>query len=357
MVPMRDNQRHRQSESASKLRLGGIKFSDVQVQVSIPSSSGYPELASVLTSLTKNRVNLTQLFLENDTGSANFCLDEKDYQKARNLIDGALEPYGPVAQQVTSPIGTLTLFPHGSNINVLLCVLQVFSEHDLPIHGMTSSLSALCINTDYDLLDRAADLLLKVFDLPEDHSPFRYQPSALDSALHHHQPGRKVETVASYWEPVIRIYGSNLKTGLAMFNIYFAKKQLAQIGSLLSEVKGLDSFEMMTLSQSGSDDFCLVLLFKPTGGQQEELSIRNGMEVPGVVFSERSAVEVLYFHGPHFQDRYGVMDTAVKALKNNETEIHAANCSGTSVYLVTGDTIGGRALDALAEVFVVPKTY
>jgi aspartokinase len=240
---------------------------------------------------------------------------------------------------------------------VLLCVLQVFSEHDLPIHGMTSSLSALCINTDYDLLDRAADLLLKVFDLPEDHSPFRYQPSTLDSALHQHQPGRKVETVASYWEPVIRIYGSNLKTGLAMFNIYFAKKQLAQIGSLLSEVKGLDSFEMMTLSQSGSDDFCLVLLIKPTGGQQEELSIRNCMEVPGVVFSERSAVEVLYFHGPHFQDRYGVMDTAVKALKKNETEIHAANCSGTSVYLVTGDTIGGRALDALAEVFVVPKTY
>lgn len=143
-----------------------------------------------------------------------------------------------------------------------------------------------------------------------------------------------------------------------MLNICFAKKQLAQICSLLSEVKGLDSFEMMTLSQSGSDDFCLVLLIEPAGGQQAESSIRDCMEVlPDVIFSERSAVEVLYFHGPHFQDRYGVMDTAVKALKKNETEIHAANCSGTSVYLVTGDTIGGRALDALAEVFVVPKTY
>ena len=45
-------------------------------------------------------------------------------------------------------------------------------------------------------------------------------------------------------------------------------------------------------------------------------------------------VELIYLHGPHFQDRYGIAEAALSPLQKADIPILAAGCSGTSVYIV-----------------------
>ena len=167
--------------------------------------------------------------------------------------------------------------------------------------------------------------------------------------------GRRVETIAKYWEPIIKIYGSNLDTGLQALSILFSVDQLLPVVSILSAANGLDSFKMMGLSSPEKGSYRFLLLFTPTGDGLLDATTQHKLsELPKVEVSEQSGLEVLYFHGPHFQDRYGVANAVVTALKKASVEFVCLNCSGTSIYLVTHENIGSQALKALEKVFVVP---
>lgn len=350
---MTDNQPHSLSKSVQKQRLGGIKFSEAQVRMVLSPVAGCADLTQILRSFAKHRINLHQLAFSREVpGGVELYLAQLDYQRNKSLIDSALEPFCTTLA-VCAPVGTLTLFPHASRMDVLLKVIAIAGSSDLCIYSMCSSLSALCISTDVERLDRVAEVLLEDFSLPEGHSPFRYAPSELDRKVTGGQ-GRVVETIARYWEPVIKIYGSSLKTGLAGMSISFTGEQLGQVMVILTK-SGVQRFEMMGLTRSESGRFHLLLIVDPDycrdavesvlaviGNEREiECSVQHGMEL-------------LFFHGPHFQDRYGVIHAAVSALAKASIDITCAACSGTGVHLVAQEGIGVRMLEELGEVFVVP---
>lgn len=351
---MMDDQQSLGPGSVLRMRLGGIKFSELQTRVSFALPPGNFDFSPILETLSRNRINITQLFLTDSVaGRCDFCLDERDYVASKHLLDQNFEQLELLPVASTS-VGRLTLFPHGSDPRIVFAALKCIAGSNLPVCGAYSSLSALSLTTEYQWMDRMAESLLEVFELPAGHSPFRYQPSDLDVRLAGGQ-GRKVETIAKYWEPIIKIYGSNLKTGLQALCITFSVDQLLPVVSILSDAKGLDSFEMMGLSSPDTGTYRLLILFTPTAGEllddntQKQLS-----ELPKVRVYEQSALEVLYFHGPHFQDRYGVANAVVGALKKASVEFVGLNCSGTSIYLVMHKNIGSQAQKALEKVFVVP---
>ena len=349
-----DDQRSFDPKPLQRMRLGGIKFSERQTRVSLSLNSGDVDFSPILEALARSRINITQLFLEAPVaGWSDFCLDEHDYIASKYLLDQTFEQFDlpPVA---STSVGRLTLFPHGSDPKVVFGALKSIAASNLPLYGAYSSLSAMSITTEYQSMDRMAESLLKVFELPAGHSPFRYQPSELDVRLAGGQ-GRKVETIAKYWEPIIKIYGSNLKTGLQALSITFAVDQLLPVVSILSGAKGLENFKMMGLSSPETGVYHLLLLFMPSGGELLDANMNKKMsELTEVKVSEQSALEVLYFHGPHFQDRYGVASAVVGALKKASVEFLCLNCSGTSIYLVMQKNIGSQAQKALEKVLVVP---
>jgi aspartokinase len=67
-----------------------------------------------------------------------------------------------------------------------------------------------------------------------------------------------------------------------------------------------------------------------------------------------SPVELISFQGPHFADRYGIADSAIKALDNQGIPILIAACSGAAVYLVLPENKLHEARPLLAEAFEVP---
>ena len=68
-------------------------------------------------------------------------------------------------------------------------------------------------------------------------------------------------------------------------------------------------------------------------------------------------VDLLFFHGPHFQDRYGIAETAFSALDHSRVRVHAAGCTGTSVYLVADSGQGKLIREMLSDAFTVPKEH
>lgn len=170
-----------------KIGLGGIKFSDELVHVThraiSPADGSFIEL---LQHLSMRRVNLP--FVCTSTGGAEmhstFCVATADFAVIASFLDG----FSPQAEQVCQSsvglslrdrlkiiprVGTLTLFPHRRSLVLLGRVVEILTEAGIVIHSLCTSISALAVNIDYLLLDRAVDVLGKIVELPDNHAPFR----------------------------------------------------------------------------------------------------------------------------------------------------------------------------------------
>lgn len=170
------NQEDPDIETTDKITIGGMRFSPEQVQITL--SELLPEedvLSRILHCLAEHHINLSFLCQDSVRGThASFCLALADFPVAGELIDELLQPL-KIRSEIVGSVGTLTLFPHKSRMKTLGLVLDVFGRNNLPIYAMSSSISALAVNTDYSCLDQAAEALETVFLLPENHSPFRRQ--------------------------------------------------------------------------------------------------------------------------------------------------------------------------------------
>ena len=63
---------------------------------------------------------------------------------------------------------------------------------------------------------------------------------------------------------------------------------------------------------------------------------------------------MISFQGPHFGDRYGIADTAFKALARQGVPILITVCSGAALYIVLPENKLHEARPLLAEAFEVP---
>ena len=163
-----------------------------------------------------------------------------------------------------------------------------------------------------------------------------------------------METIAVYWEPVIKTYGFRKKSNLSLIRLSMPEDLLPDCGLRLRKLneKGIEyEFTKMTASTpSGIDLFLLI-------DRQWENHVTDAFSK----FSENtgleavSPVDLVFFQGPHFGDRYGIADAAFNALLSREIYFLLASCSGASIYLVFPDGIGAKAVSALNETFQTPK--
>jgi hypothetical protein len=336
-----------------------MRFSPQQVEIELHgSSSGMAGLLELLDLLSAASINLSYLSLDSSAGlKARFCLAQEDYGSAKKLFK---ELPATLRRQlnVFPATGTLTLFPHRSRLDILGRMLLVLGKYGIGVHGLCSSLSAFAVNIDYPLLDDVAGLLETAFIPPANHAPYRHHlPDTIaDLKVDPDQRAIVIETSASYWEPVIKIYGSSIKTGLQMTTIRFAKQRLEFLGARLQRAtahSGSGCFELVMMQRLENE----MLQFAVVYEQAAEESLRHLLEdlVEGdMPLLVHRRVELLYFHGPHFQDRFGIAKTALATLGKKKVELLGCGCAGTSIYLITPETMAQVAADGLASVFAIP---
>jgi hypothetical protein len=167
-----------------------------------------------------------------------------------------------------------------------------------------------------------------------------------------------METIAIYREEIIKTYGLFERTGLCLLVMDLPSKGVEAWGIPLMEMLspiGVSPVLLMARPLS-ADTLCLRLLLEET--EAGSLRIEKGKDFFDryqVRWHLEPAVELVYFQGPHYGDRYGIASAALSALVLQEVPVLAVVCTGASVFLILPLGKGGPARKALARAFVTPE--
>jgi len=166
-----------------------------------------------------------------------------------------------------------------------------------------------------------------------------------------------LETVAVYWEPIIKTYGFQEKTDLSLFRILITCDQMADWGLQFQNIGSGDGrFLMATARMVGAETLQLQLLFEKNAADRYrhelESLTENNLQT---TLSIDAPVELICFHGPHFGDRYGIADAAFGALAPKKILVLAAACTGASIYIVVPEKSARTAVEILSKKFIGPQ--
>jgi len=162
-----------------------------------------------------------------------------------------------------------------------------------------------------------------------------------------------METIAVYWESRIKTYGFQRISDLALIEFSYALSDIKPLGKFFSKDDLKTLRPKFILSHVTNHEisfvFCLPL--------KENKGLRTSLEkiLPPTSYRYIHPVSIIFFHGPHFGDRYGIADATFSTLSKAGIQILASGCSSASVFLVLAQHDIDKAEEALAETFEVAK--
>ena len=167
-----------------------------------------------------------------------------------------------------------------------------------------------------------------------------------------------METVAVYKEEQVKVYGITEKADLALGILRFPSNKTELWGVRTSAFEDcVKRFELVTSHATDKNIIELHLLFDRKNSKKLSEKLSEWVkDEPNTEFSIKQPVDLLYLFGPHFQDRFGIVDVAFNALLQNNIDILVSGCAGTSMYFVTSQKQGSSGLKILKDTFLIPKT-
>ena len=164
-----------------------------------------------------------------------------------------------------------------------------------------------------------------------------------------------METVAMYWEPQIKTYGFQVVTNLALYKYSIPADLPAEWRRAIQRVEdGPDRFLLLFAQLSASSKLDLRLLCEPEQGVS--LARRIAAEIPEEDDRPQVTVpvELIFFQGPHFGDRFGIADFTYKALQEKSDVLLAAVFTCASIYLILPEGAADDTRTRLAAAFRIP---
>lgn len=165
-----------------------------------------------------------------------------------------------------------------------------------------------------------------------------------------------METIAVYWEPQIRIYGVTTVTGLSLYMVVFPADRMAHWGAVIASLGQIGvTFHLVNLQPLAIGEMRFSLIFATDGREREvrRLFEEGAAESGHGAWRQTSPVEMVYLHGPHFQDRYGIAEAAIAPVLAAAIPLLASGCSGTSIHLAVPENCAARVVDCLKGTFVI----
>lgn len=167
-----------------------------------------------------------------------------------------------------------------------------------------------------------------------------------------------METIAVYWEPIIQVYGYDTIPCASLIELDVPLYDAGLWGENIQSFAPENSGFIMFLAQYVNDEFLrfsIAIKQETVSHCLEHLQTVPNQDVHSVSFKLHRQIDILFFHGPHFQDRYGITDTVLQSLDNSDITLHGIGCTGTSVYLAVGAGEANKTKELLSKGFSVPK--
>lgn len=163
-------------DKPGKIQIGGIKFSVELVHISVIHDGGTDKsLSSLLRLIAEKNINIPFLCYSTSekTPKTCFCVESTDFEVVSKILDSTVPDTTRI--KIVPSVGTFTIFPHRYSFDLIGHVLKIIGEGNFPLYSLSTSISALALNTDYHLLDQLAENLMTIVELPENHAPFRQE--------------------------------------------------------------------------------------------------------------------------------------------------------------------------------------
>jgi hypothetical protein len=161
-------------EGGQKIHIGGIKFSEELVQVTfVGKAPEDPSIHHLLHLIAERNINIAFLChsIVTKIPECIFCVSLSELDELQHILN--IPSLQNEQVSIIPSVGTITFFPHRNDFKLLGLITKLFGSHGFPIHSLSTSISAIALNTDYILLDKIAEKLQDDLALPENHAPFR----------------------------------------------------------------------------------------------------------------------------------------------------------------------------------------
>jgi len=162
-----------------------------------------------------------------------------------------------------------------------------------------------------------------------------------------------METIAVYWEPRIKTYGFQRITDLALIEFSYPLSDIKNLGEIFSK----DDFKILRpkfiISHVMHHEISFIVCLPLKEGKDFHASLKKASCATPCKYIH--PVSILFFHGPHFGDRYGIADATFSSLSKAGMKILASGCSSASVFLVLAQHDIDKAEEILSETFEVAK--
>jgi hypothetical protein len=229
----------------------------------------------------------------------------------------------------------VSVYPHRNRFQVPGKLIKMLRSAGIPFHHLVSSPAVISVIIDACFQSRVITLLESTFDLPCSHTPYIQEIDQDISALLKKYP----ETRSTYEEEKIKTYGFQLVRNKHLLYMHGFLDQLLQtIQTRMQPSASDETFHLVSVVQvSGSIyDACFVV-------DADSCNDGDGL-----------SVDLITFHGPHFGDRYRILQTALNCLDVARVPFFVAACAGASVSLVVPSGAGIAAQTALEKGFEAP---
>ncbi|MDM8515864.1 hypothetical protein QUF76_06660 [Desulfobacterales bacterium HSG16] len=160
-----------------------------------------------------------------------------------------------------------------------------------------------------------------------------------------------METIAVYWESVIKTYGFQEACDLVLVNCDI--REIGHLGEVLIDSQ-IESLKFALIQDIGSK-----MIFRCVVEQKAEaqvLEFFKDLEQTGIIngVNRQASVGLITFHGPHFGDRYGIAGAVYDAL-DGKINLIGAGFSGSVITLVMASREITDAKKLLSEAFEIPE--
>jgi hypothetical protein len=301
--------------------------------------------------LARKKINLS--FFTHLSGDRQvICTADKMGEEAFSLTKRHAGPGSALHLQRGTAV--VAVYPHEKRPEILGTFIRSLARARVILHGLASSPSAISVVLSSRRVKAAVEQLFEHFHFPAFASPqefFDAQPPPAELVQ---------QVVATYQEKVIKVYWIVPQLDLDLWGGQISStailegfaEALIEFGEL-----GLKIPFLVASPGLGGKDFLLSFSTarEPDRGDQGP-EVRRILQrhLPDIRPMRLTPVAGVFLHGPHFGDRYGVVDTFLQALGKARVSLLALSCTVSSISGVLKQQELDAAMQVLSETFEAP---
>lgn len=165
-----------------------------------------------------------------------------------------------------------------------------------------------------------------------------------------------METAARYTEAKIKTYGFETRRDRCLCEFSLVPEPCRHRPDAADGMVAIP-FDMVLMEPPDEDRYPLAVVVADRHRRALQQFVAGmGPRQAGMDMRFTAPVELLYFFGPHFGDRFGIADATCRALDQNNIRLIASAFSSSSVFLVLAEHGAEMAKAIFADLFETPKT-